>query len=146
MIGKRYLWIDSLCINQDDLTDWRLELEKMYGVFKNACCTIAATSARHSDEEFLNGPIEVPDLKPGSGDVGDFRQAFQNAVEHSVLNKRAWVLQERTLSQRILHFTNNQLFMECGGGVCWGLFGYLVNGKFSFRSDLTFLERLRYCY
>ncbi|KAI1323938.1 hypothetical protein F5Y16DRAFT_325901 [Xylariaceae sp. FL0255] len=37
---------------------------------------------------------------------------FRNIVQ-APLNKRGWVLQERMLSPRILHFTDTQLFWEC---------------------------------
>lgn len=50
-IGKRYLWIDSLCIIQGDDGDWATEATKMETVFKNAYCTIAATSAEDSTVE-----------------------------------------------------------------------------------------------
>ncbi|KAF5493186.1 hypothetical protein CGCF413_v010395 [Colletotrichum fructicola] len=140
MIGKRYLWIDSLCINQDHETDWETESARMCEVFKNAYCTIAATSARNSDEGFLNEPVTVPDPKSWRE---KFKADFQDAVENGVLNKRAWVLQERTLSRRIIHFTQKQLFLDCGRGVCWGPFGYLTNGKISFRSDANFPASLK---
>ena len=47
-LGARYLWIDSLCIVQDDLDDWRRESSLMYEVYKNALCTIAATASSDS--------------------------------------------------------------------------------------------------
>ena len=42
---------------------------------------------------------------------------FTNNVEKSILNSRAWVLQERCLSRRIIHFSENQTYLECGNGV-----------------------------
>lgn len=35
-LGMRYLWIDSLCILQDDLQDWQREPAKMCDVYANA--------------------------------------------------------------------------------------------------------------
>ncbi|KAH8599532.1 heterokaryon incompatibility protein-domain-containing protein [Bisporella sp. PMI_857] len=37
----RYLWIDSLCILQDDSADWDKELSKMSDIYKNSYLTIA---------------------------------------------------------------------------------------------------------
>lgn len=41
----RYLWIDSLCIVQDDPDDWRRESQKMGDVFEQCICVIAATDS-----------------------------------------------------------------------------------------------------
>lgn len=40
-----YLWIDSLCIVQDDTSDWKAESVKMAEVYSGAYMTIAATGA-----------------------------------------------------------------------------------------------------
>lgn len=40
-----YLWIDSLCIIQNDYEDWRRESTKMGSIFENSCCTLAAVDA-----------------------------------------------------------------------------------------------------
>ncbi|KAF5236757.1 hypothetical protein FANTH_11135 [Fusarium anthophilum] len=123
-LGKRYLWIDSLCIIQGDDGDWGTEAMKMETVFKNAYCTIAATSAEDSTKGFLNRPVEesnlqyvtVPNSSHGKVYVCTSIDDFPGDVEEGVLNKRAWVLQERALSRRTIHFTKRQTYWECGGG------------------------------
>lgn len=45
MLGLRYVWIDSLCIVQDDAQDWEREAAKMALIFEAAYLTIAATAA-----------------------------------------------------------------------------------------------------
>jgi hypothetical protein len=52
-LGIQFLWIDSLCIIQDDPEDWERESKRMEKVFASAYCTIAATSAKNSSEGFL---------------------------------------------------------------------------------------------
>ncbi|KAH7379743.1 heterokaryon incompatibility protein-domain-containing protein [Cadophora sp. MPI-SDFR-AT-0126] len=42
-LGIRYLWIDSLCIIQDDMKDWEVESAKMADVYMNSQLNIAAT-------------------------------------------------------------------------------------------------------
>jgi hypothetical protein len=42
-LGLLYIWIDSLCIVQDQLEDWRIESSKMGEVYRNSLCNIAAT-------------------------------------------------------------------------------------------------------
>lgn len=44
-LGFRYIWIDSLCIKQDDGADWAAEAATMCDVYQNAILTIAATQA-----------------------------------------------------------------------------------------------------
>ena len=119
-----YLWIDSLCIIQyeDNEEDWKLESRRMEKVFSLAYCTIAATSAIHSKAGFLerNVSTEYVFVQDASGrrfyictDIDN----FNNDVEKAWLNMRAWVMQERVLSRRTIHFSNNQIYWECGEGV-----------------------------
>lgn len=44
-LGIRYLWIDSLCIIQDDAQDWEREAAKMADVYANAHVAIAVDSS-----------------------------------------------------------------------------------------------------
>jgi hypothetical protein len=124
-LGQQYLWIDSLCIIQGEGGDWAAEATKMEAVFKNAYCTIAATSAKDSTEGFLNRSEEkgsqyviVPKSSRGKVYVcTSIDEDFDSDVMKGVLNKRAWVLQERALSRRTIHFTEGQTYFECGGGI-----------------------------
>ncbi|KAK1518548.1 serine/threonine protein kinase [Colletotrichum abscissum] len=121
-LGLRYLWIDSLCIVQNDKQDWAYEATRMEHVFSSAYVTIAATAASSSAEGFLRQKAKHPFVTlegPDSGftfvrkSIDDFHQD----VEQAVLNQRGWVLQERALSRRTLHFTASQVYWECGKGV-----------------------------
>ncbi|KAK5011340.1 hypothetical protein LTR28_003816 [Elasticomyces elasticus] len=40
-------------------------------------------------------------------------QSFADAISSSVLENRAWCMQERLLAPRVLHYTQSQLFWEC---------------------------------
>lgn len=44
-LRTRFLWIDALCIIQDDLNDWQQESAQMSTIFSHAYVTLAATSA-----------------------------------------------------------------------------------------------------
>lgn len=44
-LGMLYLWIDSLCIIQDNIDDWVAESQQMCRVYENAFLTIYATSS-----------------------------------------------------------------------------------------------------
>lgn len=150
-IGQRYLWIDSLCIIQDDDEDWKTESKSMQTVFKNAYCTISATSAEDSTKGFLNRPTNESDLQyvtvseSSHGRVHICRSIdnFLDDVQNGVLNTRGWVLQERALSRRTIHFTKRQTYWECGGGVRCETLTWMKNHMFSFRSDPEFPQSIR---
>ena len=95
----------------------------MASVFKNAYCTIAATSAENSQKGFLKRSTEtpqyalVPNSSHGAVFVSTAMDDFEGDVGKGVLNSRAWVLQERALARRTIHFTTRQMYFECGGGI-----------------------------
>ena len=123
-LGVRYLWIDSLCIIQGSKEDWATESKRMEDVYAGAYCTIAATSAASSEAGFLEHNISnqymyVSDNEsPSSQAYSRTRTAnFVQEVDNAPLNLRAWVLQERCLSRRIVHFSSQRMYFECGYGI-----------------------------
>ncbi|KAK7414969.1 hypothetical protein QQX98_006202 [Neonectria punicea] len=50
VLGFRYLWVDALCIVQDDEADWQREARKMGAVYSNATLVIAAMASRGTEE------------------------------------------------------------------------------------------------
>jgi len=121
-LGIQYLWIDSLCIVQDDVDDWDAESKLMEQVFSSAYCTLAASCASGTADGFLKGrsnrgcvTIKHPNGTPFylCRSIDNFRAD----VDEGELNKRGWVLQERALSRRTVYFTENQSYWECGKGV-----------------------------
>ena len=57
-LGLRWLWIDSLCIIQDDGLDWQHESSKMAAVYSNATVVIGASRSPADSEGFLL-PYEI---------------------------------------------------------------------------------------
>ena len=58
-LGIRYLWIDSLCIVQDDKKDWAVEAAKMAHIYRGSYLTIAATSAANGDGGLFLGSVQA---------------------------------------------------------------------------------------
>ena len=132
-LGVRYLWIDSLCIVQDSSADWLREAAAMSHVYKNSYCNIAATGAADGREGcfFARNPNSVsatkvhPDWEDASSETYVVLQPLphhQSAFLHSPLLSRAWVLQERLLASRTLHFTKEQVFWECRSNMACEMF------------------------
>ncbi|KAF2785795.1 HET-domain-containing protein [Melanomma pulvis-pyrius CBS 109.77] len=148
-LGIQYLWIDSLCIKQWNEEDWDHEAKRIESVFSSAYCTIAATSAIDSNAGFLNqnGSSAYVHAQNASGQrfyICANIDNFDNDVENARLNTRAWVLQERLLAQRTIHFSANQIYWECGKGIyCESLSRLESRGKKNyFTLDPDFPSRL----
>ena len=53
-LGFRHLWIDSLCIIQDDVSDWESQCAVMDQIYENSAVTIAGSAAHNPDCHFLS--------------------------------------------------------------------------------------------
>jgi len=115
-LGARYVWIDALCIIQDDLEDWVKEAASMNLVYGNSYLTIAATAApdpTHSlfPDRLCHGVSAVGDRLPESAflDAG----ILHHCKEDPKWFKRGWTFQEYLLSARVLHFGESELVWHC---------------------------------
>lgn len=132
-LGFRYLWIDSLCIIQDSESDWLNESVKMGSIYANSSLTIAASSAAKSGDGFLlhKNPLEItpyecvvalPSAECGLAHPWHINSpapityedgGFEKGVRSVPLHHRAWVLQERVVSPRTIHYVQDQVLWEC---------------------------------
>jgi hypothetical protein len=115
-LGIQYLWIDSLCIIQDLEEDWVSESGNMKDYYRNGYLTISALYSPNSHHGILKPRQDISSvqLSPTTNlylrpRLPDHQEVFRNAP----LNNRAWALQERLLSTRILHYTDTEMFWEC---------------------------------
>lgn len=127
-LSRQYLWIDSLCMIKDvtDQSDWERECPKMGGIHSGATVSIAASAAIGSDGGIFTSrdPLEIT---PCIVDVCNKAQGWQYEpcavwaknsdrtffLTGTLLNKRAWVLQERLLAPRTVYFTERKVFWGC---------------------------------
>lgn len=126
-LGYRYLWIDCFCIIQGDTKDWQIECARMAETFRQSIVTIAGPAAENTDAGFLRerpAPIVEPcqlELRDGSEVLGTVTISFidyhdsplPGPEKDSPLATRAWILQERLLSPRILYFGSGKMYWEC---------------------------------
>lgn len=137
-LGIRYLWIDSLCIVQDDENDWRRESQMMGTIYEHAVVTLAASAAPDSTHGlFVERPyasIKFPSIQLpfiarkadtgnqevlGNYSIGlDWRQEpFMQHMDPMLtpLTRRGWCTQELILSRRIVHFLEEGMIWVCKG-------------------------------
>lgn len=129
-IGVRYLWIDSLCIIQEgpgSTEDWLYESTRMQDVYSNCLiCLALYRSASPHESVFVAPPPDV--LSPFivktdgvfDGDASSDhtsvvvpRHYFRNTLLHQPLGRRAWALQERLLSPRVVSFSVGEISWTC---------------------------------
>jgi hypothetical protein len=123
-LGRRYLWIDSLCVIQGPGGDFNTEAKRMEDVYSGAYCVIAASCSANHFSGFLKqrkSRSYVGLCREGKGQTPFYVcQTIDNFKDHVLegeLNSRGWVLQEHALARRTLFFTEYQTYFECRNGV-----------------------------
>ncbi|OQO07418.1 hypothetical protein B0A48_07115 [Cryoendolithus antarcticus] len=113
---------------RDSIVDWATESASMHDVYTNAYFTLAATRSLSSDDGFLQErehnsvffDYQNPDSAKSGGKFFLTPQQMKSRysdlfhyIEESAWNQRGWTFQERSLSRRVLHFTDILLYFEC---------------------------------
>lgn len=140
-----YIWIDSLCIVQDDSDDWEREATKMGSIYESAYVTISATDAAASTHGFLFPRFTSEhftavddenrltrftvrkynldgynDKFPHYGDTPEhpwlLRASDMDKAYLNPLQLRGWCFQERLMSKRVLHVKRYEVVLECNMG------------------------------
>jgi hypothetical protein len=122
-----YLWIDTLCIIQDSDVDWAEQAAKMGEVFEGATITIAASSSvepyqtlfqdrlpQYQEFELNSEATKQPNVMFRARRKLDRGiHAKTGRTDSDPLDKRAWALQEKMLSSRLIAFTGAELQWTC---------------------------------
>ncbi|KAI1456444.1 heterokaryon incompatibility protein-domain-containing protein [Annulohypoxylon moriforme] len=130
ILGVCYIWIDSLCIIQDDKEDWAREAANMCDIYENSYLTIAATSSPNcSFDIFKTKSRKLADITGETTAGKPYRVMAVDKLPHPDIDtpheimlknwpllSRAWVFQERLLSPRVLHLTKFEIIWECKDG------------------------------
>lgn len=127
LLSIKYLWIDSLCIIQEgkgSAEDWTHHVTEMQVIYSNGTLNIAASHAASSSEGLWtsrNPDFIRPSIIKGSNRYGLSNNQYllvqygynSPGWAYPPLNHRAWVLQERLMSPRVVHFESEQVHWEC---------------------------------
>ncbi|KDR80415.1 hypothetical protein GALMADRAFT_92808 [Galerina marginata CBS 339.88] len=115
----RYLWVDSLCVIQDDDTESKSDaISTMDLVYGSAYLTIVAATGS-------NAHAGLPGVHPGTRGITQsieeiapgFRLAFktksENYIRSSAYHSRGWTFQEQLFAKRRLTFIGGQIEYSC---------------------------------
>ena len=120
-MGEKYIWIDSLCIQQDRIASDKGAqdmLEAMDSIYRHAAFVLIAADDR-APEKGLAGVSSRPRqirqhiavIAPGVKVLARFdHQAY---LQRSRWRTRAWTYQEEEMATRSLVFINDQMYFTC---------------------------------
>lgn len=133
-LSIRYLWVDSLCIIQDEKSDWERESASMTLIYKNAFVTICTPSSKTTNDGFLvrhRKRVKVPFRSRVARQrwepsiVGHYNLVASGThrnedfswpeldVNDTSWSKRGWTLQEFQMSNRVLIFGESMIHFLC---------------------------------
>ncbi len=125
-LGFGAIWIDSLCIIQDNEVDWAMEASRMSINYENAAIVISASSSRTGDNGCFgkressqkvtradsNGQLVSVHVKRPIAHTSFSEQNSSNFSDLPLF-QRAWVFQERLLGTRVVHYASSEVVWEC---------------------------------
>lgn len=106
-LGFQYVWIDALCIIQDDSLDWQQQSAAMTAIYHGCSLNIAIADAPNCNSgiaQNLKADMPTPDTYPKHRD--------------SPLETRGWVFQETLVSTASVYITDKGLVWDCCSQVC----------------------------
>ncbi|KAF2655110.1 HET-domain-containing protein [Lophiostoma macrostomum CBS 122681] len=120
--GVKYLWVDSLCIVQDDHHSLEQHIQHMALIYEAAVLTIVAADGPHADLE-LKGlqDISSPRTLAPVLELDDnlrVKYVLKTPISSSNWAKRGWTFQEGIFSRRRLIFFENSVRWVCRSMTC----------------------------
>ncbi|KAH7322707.1 heterokaryon incompatibility protein-domain-containing protein [Stachybotrys elegans] len=116
-LGESYLWVDTLCLIQDDSQDVDRGIHMMNSIYGGSYFTIVAGAGSDSNAGLprIDGGRRLAqttkELRPG------LRMAVIHSIDwhlsRSVYSTRGWTLQELVLPRRTVIFINDQVYFRC---------------------------------
>jgi hypothetical protein len=119
LLKMHYLWVDALCIEQDNKEDQDRQINQMDKIYANAYFTIVAAGILGDDSwSGLPGVNQHRNPWQSVGKVDGMQLAstaphFAQAMDVCQWNTRAWTLQEMYFSRRLIYFAEAKVFFQC---------------------------------
>ena len=128
-LGLRHIWIDCLCIAQNDPDEIALGIINLHRTFGQAALVLSAARARSSEQGILH-TIRIPEAEAeqhrihyacpdgSQGSLIVYEYPNEERVRSDPIEYRAWCLQEHLLAPRILRFGNLAVSYICREHFC----------------------------
>ncbi|KAJ3541262.1 hypothetical protein NM208_g4134 [Fusarium decemcellulare] len=131
-LGLDFLWVDSLCIVQNDNDEWNYEAGRMYDVYKNAFVMLGALWGDDCTSGLFSACAEWETQQIATLRLGENVWPLHVSREHDVIRlnweyrwsgstpplfQRAWCFQERMVPPRCIFFGRSELIFGCHDGV-----------------------------
>lgn len=123
MIGYRYIWVDALCIVQDDEESRHDQISQMHEIYRHADLTIVAADGDNCSEGlpgvtlskervYKHRRYELPGLC-----LMKVPSSTKHGIEMSPWRTRGWTFQEELCSRRTLVLLPEVMFFSCASAV-----------------------------
>jgi hypothetical protein len=114
----QYIWIDSLCIIQDNPYDKNLHINNMDRIYQRAVLTIVSAAGNDANAGLPAFRYDSWYLNQGVAAKGLYLYEFKNTWSSLSRSQpkwatRGWTFQEEALSTRMLIFTEDAVFCRC---------------------------------
>ncbi|KAK4169710.1 heterokaryon incompatibility protein-domain-containing protein, partial [Cladorrhinum sp. PSN259] len=126
-LGEKYLWVDALCIIQDNSGHRTKQLRMMDRIYRHALMTVVAMSAQDARSGLpgigTSGTCPRKRIMPIES-IQAFEAGYSLTIEPPELGQvihwstwstRAWTFQEQFLSRRCLYLSDWQAYFKCQG-------------------------------
>ncbi|CAN9280255.1 unnamed protein product [Alternaria alternata] len=113
-LGERYLWVDCLCIVQDDV-DTRAQVERMGDIYSGAYFTVigATSSGLFSMQRSANKHRQRVISRNHRWAAKEHIEGLYHSLFRSKWATRGWTFQEQILSKRAVIFVDGDMFWDC---------------------------------
>jgi heterokaryon incompatibility protein (HET) len=128
-LEEQYLWVDALCIVQDDADSKHQQLLLMAEIYNSATATLVSCSGSDANNKLVDsvairGKFRAQETATyGNDTLVDYntpkalrpfnQKKFIGKVEETVWSTRGWTYQERRLSRRRIYILKNEIMFHC---------------------------------
>ncbi|KAG8159248.1 hypothetical protein KVR01_010909 [Diaporthe batatas] len=123
-IGYRYIWVDALCIVQDDAASRHAQISRMHEIYRHADMTIVAADGDNCSEGLPGVTLGKDRVYkhhryelPGSLSLMRLPSSTKHGIEMSPWRTRGWTFQEELCSRRTLVLLPEVIFFSCASAV-----------------------------